>query len=174
MPQGDVTTPGLYELELDLSRQQLIAELAATPERVRTLIEGIDGAALLRRPAGGGWSALEVCRHLRDITQVYGMRFKWMILQDDPLLANYDEDRWVAESPDGPDEIETLLDEMRAYRGETVRLLRSLTDAGWSRQGRHEVLGVVTLEPYVRHQVAHEEQHLAQLRDALRQRDGSL
>ena len=80
-----------------------------------------------------------------------------------PFLPNYDEDRWVAESPDGPDQLAAMLDELAAYRAETVRLLRALPPAGWSRRGRHEVLGSVELEPYVRHQLAHEEQHLAQL-----------
>jgi hypothetical protein len=38
---------------------------------------------------------------MRDIAQVYGARFKWMILDDDPFLPNYDEDRWVADAPEG-------------------------------------------------------------------------
>jgi hypothetical protein len=163
----DTGASGLYVLDRALTREQLVAALAATPGRVSALLEHVDGDALTRRTDDRDWSPLEVCRHIRDITQVYGMRFKWIVLQDDALLANYDEDRWVASSPDGPSDIAALLDEMRAYRGETVRLLRSLTEDGWSRQGRHEVLGPVTLEPYVRHQVAHEEQHLGQLQQAL-------
>jgi hypothetical protein len=111
---------------------------------------------------------MQTMRHVRDIAQVYGMRFKWIILQDDPLLANYEENDWAARSPDGPPELPAMLDEIAAYRAETVRLLRSLDDAGWRRTGRHEVIGVVELEPYVRHELAHEEQHLAQLTAALR------
>jgi hypothetical protein len=95
------------------------------------------------------------------------MRFKWMILGDDPFLPNYDEDRWVAGHPDGVADLYPMLDEIAAYRAETVRLLRALPDHAWSRQGRHEILGQVILEPYVRHQLAHELQHLAQLRETL-------
>ncbi len=156
----------LYRPERDYTREQLLVQLATMPPRLRELLTGRDSAALRRRTVTADWSPMEVFRHLRDIAQVYGMRFKWIILQDDPFLPNYDEDRWVSESPDGPDEIESLIREIEAYRGETLRLLRSLPPAGWSRRGRHEVLGVVELEAYVRHQVAHEEQHLAQLRSA--------
>ena len=110
---------------------------------------------------------METLRHVRDVVQVYGVRFKWMILDDDPLLANYDEDAWAANGTDGPRDIDAVLREIEAYRAETVRLLRALPDDGWTRTGRHEALGGVVLEPYVRHELAHEEQHLAQLASAL-------
>lgn len=99
---------------------------------------------------------------------VYGMRFKWMVLQDDPFLPNYDEVRWVADSPDAGGDTGAILSEIAAYRGETVRLLRGLTAEGWSRSGRHEVIGHVVLDPYVRHELCHEEAHLVQLKESLR------
>ncbi len=99
--------------------------------------------------------------------QVYGVRFKWMILDDDPLLANYDEDAWAANATDGPGDVDAVVCEIEAYRAETVRLLRALPDDAWARSGGHETLGRVVLEPYVRHELAHEEQHLVQLARAL-------
>jgi len=110
---------------------------------------------------------MQVHRHLRDAVQIYGMRFKWIILQDGALLADYDENRWAAQSPDGPGDLEPLLREVEAYRAETVRLLRSLSSEDWGRRGRHQTIGEVVLEPYARHELAHEEQHLSQLRHAL-------
>ena len=160
-------TPGLYRLDRELSRDELIAELEALPQRMRDAVADRDAAALERRATADAWSAFDVCKHLRDASQVYGVRFKWMIMQNDPILANYDEDAWVAKSPDGAADTLRLIDEIAAYRAETVRLLRALTPEGWQRTGRHEALGTVALEPYVRHQVEHESQHLAQLRDAL-------
>ena len=157
------TNPALYRLDRDLTRDQLIAELAAMPTLLRSMMSGRTADALERRSADGAWTPLESCRHIRDIVQVYGMRFKWMILQDDPFLPDYDENRWAAGSPDGAADIESLLDEIAAYRGETIRLLRSLKPDGWTRTGRHEVMGAVKLDAYVRHEVAHEEQHLEQL-----------
>jgi hypothetical protein len=157
----------LYVLDRDLSREQLIDELAAIPERARNVLASRGPDDLLRPTAGGEWRAMEVLRHLRDVVQVYGMRFKWMVLNDGPLLPNYDENRWAADSPDGPDDASAMVSEIAAFRAETVRLLRALADDGWSRIGRHEILGEVTLEPYVRHELAHEEMHLSQLKRAL-------
>jgi len=152
-----------------MTRAQLIDELALMPARLRAIVEGHDASAL-ERPLDGGWSALQVCWHMRDIVQVYGMRFKWMILDDDPVLVNYDEDRWVADTPDTAADVDDVLSEIAAYRAETIRLLRSIPDDAWSRAGHHQALGRVELEPYVRHEYAHEEQHLGQLRRALERR----
>jgi hypothetical protein len=157
----------LYRLDRDLSREEIIDALARMPSRFRAILAGVDAEMLTRSNRPGEWSSMETMRHVRDIAQVYGMRFKWIILQDEPLLANYEENDWAARSPDGPAELPTMLDEIVAYRAETIRLLRSLDDAGWRRTGRHETEGIVELEPYVRHQLAHEEQHLAQLGGAL-------
>jgi len=165
---GGLSPFSLYTLDRDLTREQLIAALADTPGRVQQLLAGQTDHALNRRDTDAGWSPIEIVRHVRDAVQVYGMRFKWMILQDDPFLPSFDENRWSANSPDGPSEVSSVVGEVEAYRSETVRLLRALSPDGWSRRGRHEVLGAVELEPYVRHQLAHEEQHLDQLRDALR------
>ena len=157
----------LYKLDQEMTRDEVIDGLAETPLVLREIVGGVDAAALERPVEDGGWPAIGVLRHLRDVVQVYGMRFKWMILDEDPFLPNYDEDRWVAEHPDGVADIEAMLREMEAYRDETVRLLRALPAEGWSRTGRHEVLGVVELEAYVRHQLAHELGHVGQLRAAL-------
>lgn len=158
----------LYQPDRDITRDELIASLAATPDRLRRLLASQPAEALTRKVGPDDWSAIEVARHIRDAVQVYGMRFKWMILQDDPFLPNYDENRWASGSPDGPAELPSMLDEIAAYRNETVRLLRALPAEDWSRRGRHEIDGSIELEPYVRHQLAHEEQHLAQLEDSLR------
>ena len=163
-----MTTPPfeLYRLDRDLSRSELIDELSRMPARVREAIAGASPEQLERRD--DGWSAIDTCKHLRDVMQVYGLRFKYMILEDDPFLPNYDEDGWVAKSPDRAADVESLIAEMEGDRDETVRLLRSLPDDGWSRGGRHELLGSVELDPYVRHELAHEEGHVAQIEAALR------
>ncbi len=162
----------LYRLDGEMTCDEVIAALAAMPARLRAIAGRLDASALARRARDGEWSAIEVCRHVRDVVQVYGMRFKWMILNDDPFLPNYDEDRWVSEHPDGVTEIDAMLREIEAYRGETVRLLRALAPEGWSRRGRHEVLGSVELEAYVRHELAHELGHVEQLRVAVSARAG--
>lgn len=164
---ADTSPDSLYALDRNLTRDELIEALAAIPARLREIVGTQQAEALERKPSVDDWSPMEAVRHIRDAVQVYGMRFKWMILNDDPFMPNYDENRWVSNHPDHADDVSAMLNEVAAYRQETVRLLRTLPAEGWSRRGRHEISGSVELEPYVRHELVHEEQHLAQLEEAL-------
>jgi hypothetical protein len=156
----------LYTLDRDLPRGDVLDALAATPARLRALVESQSADALMRQPAGE-WSAFQVCCHMRDAALVYSARFRWMTFDDDPVLPNYNEDNWVASSRDTPVDLPAILDQIAASRGDLIRVLSRLPDGAWTRTGRHEVIGRVELEPYVRHELAHEEAHLAQLQAAL-------
>ncbi|MFN0146421.1 MAG: DinB family protein, partial [Dehalococcoidia bacterium] len=118
-------------------------------------------------PVPGEWSAFHVLRHMRDAALVYSIRFRWMAFNADPFLPDYDEDRWVALAADTAADLPALLGEFAASRSGLVRLLTRLSPEAWGSTGRHEVLGTVVLEPYVRHQLKHEELHLEQLWAAL-------
>lgn len=159
--------PGLYRLDRPLERTGVLEELASVPARLAAIVQGVPEERLSRRPAPGEWSPFQVVCHFRDIALVYGMRFRWIVLDDVPPLPNYDEDRWVAESRDTTEDLDAILAEIAAMRAGVCRLLSRLTDEDWQRTGRHEVLGPVVLDDYVRHELAHEEGHLAQLTAAL-------
>ena len=157
----------LYELDSDLSRAEVVAELAAVPDRLASATGSASADALTADAADGGWSAFNIVCHMRDAAIVYSGRFRWMVFDDNPPLANYNEDRWVADARDTVADLPAIVDEIRASRSDLVRVLSRLPEDAWLRTGRHEVIGVVTLEPYVRHQLAHELSHLAQLRSVL-------
>jgi hypothetical protein len=155
--------PSLYRLERSLTREQVVEDLASMPRRLREAVDGLAPTSLTRRPSPDQWSAFETIGHVRDATLVYALRFRFIVLEEDPLLPNYDEDRWAAESLDRPDDMQAILDEIAASRADLVRLLSRLPEGGWRRTGRHEAIGSVVLEDYARHQVVHEEMHLAQI-----------
>ena len=159
--------PQLYTVDDRLSRAGILRELAAMPRLLTDALRGQAPAALLRGPGRGEWPAFGTVKHVRDAALVYGLRFRFIVLDNNPLLPNYDEDNWVAASKDRVEDIASILAEIRASRSGLMRLLRRLDESDWSRTGRHEILGPVVLEAYVRHQVAHERMHLAQVRAAL-------
>lgn len=165
MPQPN---PGLYQLDRDLSRGEVLRELAATPHRLRAILDGASEAGLVAKPDAESWSALQVLGHMRDAALVYSARFRWIAFDDAPLLPDYNEDGWVAASRDVAADVPEIVDQIEASRADLVRVLGRLADEDWTRTGRHAVLGEVVLDHYVRHQLAHEESHLEQLREALR------
>jgi hypothetical protein len=64
-------------------------------------------------------------------------------------------------------DLDRILAHVAASRADIHALLTNLRDDEWQRTGRHEVIGTVALADYVAHEVAHERQHLEQLRKAL-------
>ena len=160
-------TNSLYELDRPLSRVEVLDGLARTPVKLATLLDSVAAEQLVKRPSGDGWTALQVVGHMRDAAIVYSARFRWMVFDDNPVLPNYDENNWVAAARDEPGDVPAILGEIGASRADLIRVLARLDEAAWSREGRHEVFGTVRLEPYVRHQLAHEEGHLRQLEAAL-------
>lgn len=165
-PRNTEPNPHLYRLERDLTRAQVIEELSAVPDRLRTIVGSASEAALTKRD-DAEWSALRTLCHLRDVALVYSARFRWIVMNNDPFLPNYDEDRWVAEATEQPADVPGLVETIAASRADLVRLLSRIPEECWRRTGRHEVMGSVMLEDYVRHELAHEEGHLVQLQQAL-------
>ncbi len=159
--------PQLYTLSDPLSRDQLLDQLATMPAALRDAFHGQPRAKLLTRSGPGEWSAFQTLCHFRDAALVYTLRFRFMVFDDDPLLPNYDENNWVESARDRPEDLPAILHEVAASRAGLVRVLSGLDDGAWHRTGRHEVIGTVMFDAYVRHQLAHERMHLTQIQSAL-------
>ncbi len=140
----------------------------------RALIERIRSSALVVRravetappgrfgvaPRAGEWSALETLTHLRDVVVfVYGLRF-----------VDFDEESYRAASLARGEAITDLLDTIAAEHEQLARLLQSLPDADWARQGRHPQFGVMSIEFLALRVGEHAEEHAAQVTEAARAR----
>jgi hypothetical protein len=153
-----------------------------TPEH-RALIERIrSSAAVVRRaveaappgrfgvaPRPGEWSALETLTHLREVVvHVYGLRIRRLLYEDAPVFVDFDEARFRGASLARGEAIGDLLEMVVAEHEQLARLLRTLPDADWSRQGRHPSLGAVSIEVLAARVGEHAEEHAAQITDATR------
>ncbi|MCA9848894.1 MAG: DinB family protein, partial [Dehalococcoidia bacterium] len=160
--------PHIYRLERELSRVELIAELASMPERLRAVLAGTTPDALTARESTDEWSAFQTLCHLRDATLVYAARFRWIVFDDRPVMPNFNEEQWVLQSRDTVDDVPTILGEIAASRSDLVRVLSRMPPEAWQRSGIYSVAGIIVLEEYVRHAVVHEGMHLQQIAEALR------
>ena len=160
-------TPSMYALDGYPNREDVLRGLQAIPAHLRAAVRDASADELTRAGPDGGWSAFQVCCHVRDGFLVYSSRFRWIVFNDDPVLPSMDEENWVLASRDTVGDLPDLLAEMSASRADLMRVLSRLPEASWRRTGQHEILGRVALEPYVRHQLAHEKMHLSQIASAL-------
>jgi hypothetical protein len=151
-------------------RLERLARTAGELAAIRGRTDGV----LSRRPDSKDWAAKEIVCHLRDIEELFRIRFRTMLAIDEPkflvlgemphdpapcgIIAGdplpLDPDRWAAER-------QSLRNETgEALRWEeTVAFLRRLTPEQWKRGSIHVTLGRMTLEDWVALIAAHDDNH---------------
>ncbi len=167
-----------------------IERLERTPSQLAVAIEGYGVAELARRPDARNWCATEVICHLRDIEELFMLRFHMMLGTDEPTFLvlgelppnplrwgiegeigmPLDPDRWPEERQYRRNDPGQALSALGNRRKESLALLRKLTPAERQRGSIHVTLGPMTFEDWTALIAAHDDKHLAQLERALRGR----
>ena len=142
--------------------REVMEHLEATPKQFEQMIRGLTEQTAKRRPASGGWSAVEVMTHVRDADGVLNQRVKLLLDQDNPSLEFQPVFEW-AESQREPSSIGDILEDYLKSRKETLQRLTDLPFANWWRHGQHEEFGEVTLLQQASYFAAHELTHVRQL-----------
>jgi hypothetical protein len=75
---------------------ELLKRLAAASRRVERTAASITSRRASTRPAPGKWSAQEIICHLADCELVYGVRYRIILSEPDPVLIPFDQDAWAA------------------------------------------------------------------------------
>jgi uncharacterized damage-inducible protein DinB len=142
-------------------KKQYLDDIEQTPARLRNAVRGLSDPQLDTPYRDGGWTVRQVVHHVPDSHMNSYIRFKLALTEDGPTIKPYMEDRW-AELPDSKAPIENSLALLESLHHRWTPLLRSLSDADWSRTFNHPDLGPMTLERTLalyawhgRHHVAH-------------------
>jgi hypothetical protein len=144
-------------------RQALIEQYARGPERIREALARVPKAALSWRPGVGKWSAHEVVVHCADSETNAALRIRYLIAEKEPIIVGYDQDVWARVFDYAAQPLAESLAATNAARDRTVPLLLRLTDAEWSKEGRHTESGRYTAEDWLRIYAAHLEGHAKQI-----------
>jgi DinB superfamily len=136
---------------------------------VRRAVEATPPGRFGQPPRDGEWSALETLTHLRDVVvHVYGLRIRRLLYEDAPVFADFDEEGYRRASLARGEAVGGLLDTITAEHEQLARLLQTLPDADWARQGRHPSLGAMSIELLAGRVSEHAEEHAAQIVEAAR------
>jgi hypothetical protein len=164
-----------------------VTRLRRTGSELAAAIDGRDTGALGRRPDARNWSATEIVCHLRDVEELFRIRFHTILALDDPKILTWsaepadlaawgisgqvgnplDPDRWAEELQYSRCDPSRALDAFGRRRSETLALLDSLTAAQWLRGGIHPQRGRLNLGDWVASLASHDDNHLDQLKRAL-------
>ena len=66
-----------------------VARLRGTPDDVARLLAGRDDRALSRRPDDRSWSPKEIVCHLRDVEELFLIRFQTILAVEDPPILTF-------------------------------------------------------------------------------------
>jgi uncharacterized damage-inducible protein DinB len=151
-----------------LSLTDRLGRMAGTAGQLAVAIAGQPESALARRPGLKAWAAKEVICHLRDTEEAFMARFQTMAAMDEPRLLPPDPDRWAEERQYLRNDPVEALHAFRRRREESLSYLRGLGPADLQRGGVHPTRGRMTVGDFVTLMAWHDENHLDQLRRALR------
>src|SRR5262245_7263171 len=151
------------------SVEQRLGRMSRTADDLAAAIRGQSEAVLVRRPDATNWAPNEILCHLRDIEEVYVIRFHMMLASDDPRIY-YDPseiDRLAEDRQYLRNDATQALAAFRRRREESLALLRSLAHEQWQRGCLHPTRGRRTIDAFVTVLAWHDDNHLDQLRRAL-------
>jgi len=166
-------------------RAVTLRRLTETPIELERRIASSPDAVVARRPEPKSWSAKEIACHLRDVEELFQVRFHTILALDEPTilvvgarpeeLARWrfgdshplDQARWAEERQYARSDAREALRAFQRRRSEVLRLLNGLSDADWQRGGIHPARGRLTLAEWTARLAGHDDNHLAQLERAL-------
>jgi uncharacterized damage-inducible protein DinB len=144
-----------------------IKALAETPPRVAQLLRLAPRDAWSRRPNPGVWAPVEVLAHLADAELFFGIRTRLVLTSERPFLQPF-QGAVLAELAgyiSWP--LAVAFDRFRSRRAETLELLSSCSAAGLARVGVHPARGEMSVADLVALALAHDTDHVGQMRERL-------
>ena len=153
--------------EVPLDRDEVVAALARTPQRLREQLDEFGTGDWGVPPATGEWSAADVLEHIVAADAVIAPRVFNLLVRPGLRLSAFDERRWGEVIRRARQTVPDQVDLFRARRMQLVGVLRSLQPEEWLITGEHEERGTITIEQCVAGLFEHEMGHVAQIVSAL-------
>jgi hypothetical protein len=143
--------------------QDGLTVLAATPVRLKALLDATPRERWMRRPEPQRWSAGEVLAHLADAEVVTGWRFRTILASDGAPLQAFDQDEWASAFKYGEvDPVESLA-LFAAARASLLSLLKRVDPARREHHGLHAERGRETIAHLIQLYAGHDLNHLKQI-----------
>jgi hypothetical protein len=120
----------------------------------------LDRSDVRRRARPDRWSALEYGAHVRDVYRLYLERLDLMITHDDPLFANWDQDRTALEDRydlQDPAEVAAQLEVAAAALADAFD---AVEPGQWDRRGRRSDGAAFTIASFARYLIHDPLHHL--------------
>jgi len=112
------------------------------------------------------WNATMIAHHLADADMHFAIRIREVLINENPTLPFFDEEKYAERLNYADRPIESALLIIKAVREETANLLSTVSAESWSRRGTRSDGFEYTLADLVRVSTEHVEEHIAQVTNA--------
>lgn len=150
-----------------LEIEKLIVRLAAAPGHFQELMARLEDADSVTTVEEGEWSPHKVVAHLRAANDILEPRILQVLVRPNTPLIGFDEALWLHVLGYATLPVTDLLQTMTWRRKELVHALRDIPPEAWERTGTHEVRGPMTVFELATQIADHEDEHLAQIAQAV-------
>jgi uncharacterized damage-inducible protein DinB len=150
-----------HEQITDDERAELLAQLAALPERLRAAVAGLNEEQLNTPYREGGWTLRQLVHHVADSHMNGYVRAKLALTEDVPAIRTYDEARWAELADTQLTPVETSLNLLTALHERWAALFRALTPTERARTFQHPDWGTVSLDNQLALYAWHSRHHTA-------------
>ena len=145
---------------------QLLALLAAAPQRIAAATADLSPAQLRAAPAPDEWSANDILAHLRSCADVWGDGIARILAEDEPTIRAVNPRTWIKQT-DYPDlEFAPSLAVFAGQRAALLAVLEPLPPEAWARGATVKGAGRTlrrTVLSYADWLASHERSHLKQI-----------
>jgi hypothetical protein len=151
-------------------REARLARLARTADELDAAVRSHDAPMLTQRPDTKNWAPIEVLCHLRDTEESFlGRCLQIMAMETEPRFPTTNPNRWAEERQYLRAEAAGVLSAFRRRRNDTLEFFAGRAPEDWSRAGHQmDSRGRRTLDDFLSLMAWHDDNHLDQLRRALR------
>jgi uncharacterized damage-inducible protein DinB len=167
-PVGRFERPASFTPE---ERRSAIADIAATPARLRDAVRGLSDAQLDTPYRPDGWTVRQVVHHVPDSHMNAYTRLKLALTEDTPTIKPYDEAAWAKLEDARSTPIETSLSILDGVHDRMIRILNAMTPSDFERKLNHPESGIMSLDQLLAMYRWHGKHHVAHIRN-LRSRSG--
>lgn len=153
---------------MNAKHKEILEDILTSAEALRRTIEGVPVALLDQRPLPEEWSVIEILVHVRNVVMlVYGLRIRQLIYQDELTFINYEEEHHLLSASRQQLPAAELMEMIETDHKQTVRLLSTLGEQEWQRQGHHPDLGAMSIEFLAQQIARHTAEHTQQVTNTL-------
>jgi uncharacterized damage-inducible protein DinB len=160
----DSSSPDYYKVAPSTAtpeeRPEIVSLYRQLAPAVESAIEGLSEDQMRFFPIPGTWSIHQIVLHLTDAELVFADRFKRFIADEDPQLAPFDENRWMAHLAPTSRQAKHAAKLLTLARQDISALLATLPPEQFQRKGAHPQMGTITLLAHLKRANWHLEHHL--------------